>query len=265
MGYTRLTGESASYLDAREKLRLAEIDLMQQRERVAEMRRALPPGPVVDDYEFLEGRRIGRAIAFVVLVGLTGSCAGGSRAATPVDPSPSEVTPTTTSAAHVASRLVLTVDDRPGGRLDSEGRSDLFDEPRTPGFEQALSRAGLAFEAAYFRDFHVDVDGEIGSLGIVAGSSKQATALVRDAADDLLAFAGCQCSTPTTVGSAQPWLGPGAVVRGGAGGNGLVYLGVVWTRGPSVGVLYVGLRTADARRMLERLSRIQDRHMVGSL
>jgi predicted dithiol-disulfide oxidoreductase (DUF899 family) len=57
MDYTRLTGESASYLDAREKLRLAEIDLMQQRERVAEMRRALPPGPVVDDYEFLEGPR----------------------------------------------------------------------------------------------------------------------------------------------------------------------------------------------------------------
>lgn len=55
--YTRLTGESASYLDAREKVRLAEIDLMQQRERVAEMRRALPPGPVVDDYEFLEGPR----------------------------------------------------------------------------------------------------------------------------------------------------------------------------------------------------------------
>ncbi|HEY5170721.1 MAG TPA: DUF899 family protein [Acidimicrobiia bacterium] len=57
MDYTRLQGESPSYLDAREKLRLAEIDLMQQRERVAEMRRALPPGPVVDDYEFLEGPR----------------------------------------------------------------------------------------------------------------------------------------------------------------------------------------------------------------
>jgi predicted dithiol-disulfide oxidoreductase (DUF899 family) len=57
MEFTRLAGESAAYLDAREKLRLAEIDLMQLRERVAEMRRALPPGPVVDDYEFLEGPR----------------------------------------------------------------------------------------------------------------------------------------------------------------------------------------------------------------
>ena len=57
MDYTRLTGESADYLRAREELRLAEIELMQQRERVAEMRRALPLGPVVDDYAFLEGPR----------------------------------------------------------------------------------------------------------------------------------------------------------------------------------------------------------------
>ena len=57
MQYTRLAGQSAEYLDAREKLRLAEIDLMQQREQVAAMRRALPPGPVVEDYEFLEGPR----------------------------------------------------------------------------------------------------------------------------------------------------------------------------------------------------------------
>jgi predicted dithiol-disulfide oxidoreductase (DUF899 family) len=57
MEYTRLADESAEYLGAREKLRLAEIDLMQQRERVAEMRRALPLGPVVDDYVFLEGPR----------------------------------------------------------------------------------------------------------------------------------------------------------------------------------------------------------------
>jgi predicted dithiol-disulfide oxidoreductase (DUF899 family) len=57
MEYTRLAGQSPAYLDAREKLRLAEIDLMQQREQVAAMRRALPPGPAVDDYEFLEGPR----------------------------------------------------------------------------------------------------------------------------------------------------------------------------------------------------------------
>jgi predicted dithiol-disulfide oxidoreductase (DUF899 family) len=57
MECTRLAGESAEYLDAREILRRAEIDLMQQQERVAEMRRALPAGPVVDDYVFLEGPR----------------------------------------------------------------------------------------------------------------------------------------------------------------------------------------------------------------
>jgi predicted dithiol-disulfide oxidoreductase (DUF899 family) len=57
MDQTRLAGQSSDYLDARERLRLAEIDLMQQREQVAAMRRALPPGPVVDDYEFLEGPR----------------------------------------------------------------------------------------------------------------------------------------------------------------------------------------------------------------
>ena len=57
MDYTRLTGESPDYLRAREELRLADIELMQHRERVAEMRRALPLGPVVDDYEFLEGPR----------------------------------------------------------------------------------------------------------------------------------------------------------------------------------------------------------------
>ncbi|MGW7792520.1 DUF899 family protein [Streptomyces tricolor] len=52
---TRLAGESADYLDAREELRLAEIDLMRHREKVAALRRALPHGPPVDDYVFLEG------------------------------------------------------------------------------------------------------------------------------------------------------------------------------------------------------------------
>jgi len=47
--------ESADYTAGREKLRLAEIELMQHREAVAAMRRALPPGPTVPDYVFAEG------------------------------------------------------------------------------------------------------------------------------------------------------------------------------------------------------------------
>ncbi|WP_425246105.1 DUF899 family protein [Streptomyces sp. NEAU-NA10] len=53
--HTRLAGESAEYLEAREELRTAEIDLMRHREKVAALRRALPQGPPVDDYVFLEG------------------------------------------------------------------------------------------------------------------------------------------------------------------------------------------------------------------
>jgi predicted dithiol-disulfide oxidoreductase (DUF899 family) len=52
---TRLTNESAEYVALREELRLAEIELMRQRERVAAMRRSLPPGAVVQDYVFQEG------------------------------------------------------------------------------------------------------------------------------------------------------------------------------------------------------------------
>jgi predicted dithiol-disulfide oxidoreductase (DUF899 family) len=52
---TRLAGESADCLDAREELRLAEIDLMCHRENVAALRRTLPPGPPLDDYTFVEG------------------------------------------------------------------------------------------------------------------------------------------------------------------------------------------------------------------
>ena len=37
---------------ARAELRAAELALMHQREAVAEMRRALPPGPLVEDYRF---------------------------------------------------------------------------------------------------------------------------------------------------------------------------------------------------------------------
>jgi predicted dithiol-disulfide oxidoreductase (DUF899 family) len=52
---TNLANESAEYLVAREELRQAEIELMRQRERVAELRRGLPKGATVQDYEFLEG------------------------------------------------------------------------------------------------------------------------------------------------------------------------------------------------------------------
>ena len=52
---TNLTGESAEYLARREALRVAEVELMLQRERVAELRRNLPEGAVVQDYEFEEG------------------------------------------------------------------------------------------------------------------------------------------------------------------------------------------------------------------
>jgi predicted dithiol-disulfide oxidoreductase (DUF899 family) len=54
---TNLPDESSEYLEKREELRRAEIDLMQHRELVAEMRRHLPQGPVVQDYEFHEGPR----------------------------------------------------------------------------------------------------------------------------------------------------------------------------------------------------------------
>jgi len=52
---TNLSSESAAYLAKREELRLAEIDLMKQRERVAELRRHLPSGPAMQDYAFEEG------------------------------------------------------------------------------------------------------------------------------------------------------------------------------------------------------------------
>lgn len=52
---TNLTNESSEYLAAREELRKAEIELMRQRERVAELRRGLPQSATIQDYEFLEG------------------------------------------------------------------------------------------------------------------------------------------------------------------------------------------------------------------
>jgi predicted dithiol-disulfide oxidoreductase (DUF899 family) len=52
---TRLGKESDDYVASREQLRQAEVALMRQRARVAEMRRQLPEGPAVEDYVFSEG------------------------------------------------------------------------------------------------------------------------------------------------------------------------------------------------------------------
>ena len=52
---TNLTIESSEYMAKREELRLAEIELMRQRERVAELRRNLPAGAPIQDYQFEEG------------------------------------------------------------------------------------------------------------------------------------------------------------------------------------------------------------------
>lgn len=54
---TNLTSESPEYLAKREELRLAEIELVKQREHVADLRRHLPEGATVQDYEFEEGAR----------------------------------------------------------------------------------------------------------------------------------------------------------------------------------------------------------------
>lgn len=52
---TNLPNESPEYLDKREQLRLAEIELLNTRERIAALRRDLPAGATIQDYEFLEG------------------------------------------------------------------------------------------------------------------------------------------------------------------------------------------------------------------
>ncbi len=51
---TNLPNESAEYLAKREEVRLAEIELRNARERVAELRRSLPKGATIQDYEFLD-------------------------------------------------------------------------------------------------------------------------------------------------------------------------------------------------------------------
>src|SRR6266550_1351388 len=52
---TNLPNESGEYLSKREELRIAEIELMRQSEWVAELRRQLPEGAIVQDYVFEEG------------------------------------------------------------------------------------------------------------------------------------------------------------------------------------------------------------------
>ncbi|MFY9555837.1 MAG: DUF899 family protein [Blastocatellia bacterium] len=52
---TNLPNESADYRAKRDELRLAEIESMRLRERVAELRRQLPAGAIIQDYVFEEG------------------------------------------------------------------------------------------------------------------------------------------------------------------------------------------------------------------
>jgi predicted dithiol-disulfide oxidoreductase (DUF899 family) len=53
MHFTRLS-ESDEYRRQREELRIAELDLVDQTERVAALRRSLPADTVVDDYELID-------------------------------------------------------------------------------------------------------------------------------------------------------------------------------------------------------------------
>ena len=64
---TRWPGESADYRRARTALLADEIALRRQIQRVAEQRRALPPGPVAKDYRFLDEQ--GNELGLVDLFG----------------------------------------------------------------------------------------------------------------------------------------------------------------------------------------------------
>jgi len=55
--HTRLTNEPRAYLQKREELRLAEMEMFRSIERVAALRRSLPAGAEVPDYVFQEGPR----------------------------------------------------------------------------------------------------------------------------------------------------------------------------------------------------------------
>lgn len=63
----RWTGESADYRQARTALLAEEIELRRQIQRVAEQRRALPPGPAAKDYRFLDEQ--GNELGLVDLFG----------------------------------------------------------------------------------------------------------------------------------------------------------------------------------------------------
>lgn len=70
MSVRRLVTESEAYVSARAELEAAEVALMEQRERVAEMRRALPEGPIVEtDYVF-QGVEVGEENGPVRALGL---------------------------------------------------------------------------------------------------------------------------------------------------------------------------------------------------
>ena len=64
---TRWIGEGVEYRRARTDLQAKEIELRRQIQRVAEHRRALPPGPVAKDYRFLDEQ--GNEIGLVDLFG----------------------------------------------------------------------------------------------------------------------------------------------------------------------------------------------------
>ncbi len=64
---TRWDGESIDYRTARTALLAEEIELRRQIQRVAEQRRALPPGPRAKDYRFLDEQ--GNNLALVDLFG----------------------------------------------------------------------------------------------------------------------------------------------------------------------------------------------------
>ncbi len=64
----RFPGEDAAYRRARDELLLAELELRRHDERVAALRRALPPGGLAQDYVFEEGED-GRAVKLSELFG----------------------------------------------------------------------------------------------------------------------------------------------------------------------------------------------------
>ena len=64
---TRWDGECAEYRSARTALLADEIELRRQVQRVAERRRALPPGPIAKDYRFLDEQ--GRDVGLIDLFG----------------------------------------------------------------------------------------------------------------------------------------------------------------------------------------------------